>query len=101
MLDIRTGEYVGLRDGDVPAVFKYNGRNYVLGRYLRRRLRRAVFMPEPEPKAVGEMRSFKRQVDLVAAGKSGWRQRELQREHVRQRALKKDEISRSRKGFGL
>lgn len=95
------GEYVGLVEGDVPVSFKANGRNYPIGRYLRRKLRRAVFMPEPEPVAVGELRSFRRMVDLREAGKNGWKAREEKRAQVALNARKKVEITNSRKGIGL
>lgn len=97
----KTGEYIGFVDGDVPSVFKYAGRNYVLGRYLRQRLRRAVHMPAPEPKGVGELRALRRFVDLRESGMRGWRAREEKRVQDSKRALKKLEISNSRKGIGL
>lgn len=101
VLDPETGAYIGLVDGDVPMSFKFGGRNYPLGRYLRRKLRRAVFMPEPEPVAVGELRSFRRMVDLREAGKKGFKAREEKRKQVALMAAKRLEITNSRKGVGL
>jgi len=101
VLDPDTGEYVGLVDGDVPTSFKFDGRNFPIGRYLRRKLRRAVWMAEPEPVLVGELRSYRRFVDLREAGKKGWKAREEKREQAALIAAKKIEIANSRKGIGL
>lgn len=101
ILNRETGEYVGLVDGDVPSFFKWQGRSYPLGRYIRRKVRESVSMPEAAPKATGELRSFRRAVDLRQHGLNGWRVREEQLLQAERQARKKAEISNSRKGIGI
>lgn len=100
-VDSVTGECYGLPDGDVPGVFRCDGRIYSLGRYLRRRLRLAVGLPEAEPLICGELRNYKRYVDLSAAGKRGWKVREDRRLMSDLKAKGLHERSSSKKGIGL
>lgn len=100
ILNKETGELY-LQDGDVVSSYRWNGKSYPLGRYLRRRLRRLVRMPEAAPVLHGELLSYKRYVDLSAHGLSGWRAREEGWLQSQRKANKKVEISNSRKGIGL
>lgn len=104
ILDPDTGELT-LVDNDVPSSFKFDGRNFPLGRYLRRKLRRALYLPEPEPRSTGELRSYKRMVDLREylrqAGKRGHAKLVEKREQGCLIAKKRLEIIHSRKGAGL
>lgn len=101
VLNRETGEYVGLVDGDVPSVFKWQGRNFPFGRYLRRKVRVKARLPEAAPKATGEIIAFRRAVDLRKHGLSGWKAREEKRVQSERIAKKKFEISNSRKGIVL
>lgn len=97
-IDVMTGEYYAMPEGDVTSVFRYNGKSFPLGRYLRRKLRAAIGMSEAEPVICGELRSYRRYVDLSSSGKSGWRVREEEREQAALRAAKRLEISNSKRG---
>lgn len=102
ILNPDTGELI-LIDNDVPSSFKFDGRNYPLGRYLRRKLRRALHLPEPQPDSTGEIRSYKRMVDLREylrqAGKRGHAKLVEKREQGCLIAKKRLEIIHSRKGM--
>lgn len=100
-VDINTGECYGYVDGDVPTNFIYSGRRYPLGRYLRRKLREYLGMEVAEKPVLGQLRSFKRFVDLSVHGKSGWRVREAQREEAAIRARTYHQLALDRKGIGL
>lgn len=100
-IDIDTGEFYGLPNGDVPSCFRFNGRRWPIGRYLRRLLRRSLGLPEGEPVAVGELRNYRRYIDLSAHGKRGWKVREDSRQQMEFKAKKHMEISLSKKGIGI
>lgn len=100
-IDVSTGEYYGLPDGDVPSVFISDGSRLPLGRYLRQRLRLAAGMAKPEPVATGELRNYRRFVDLRAAGLSGWRVREARRLQSEWNAKGFIQRSADRKGIWL
>lgn len=100
-VDTVTGEYYGFVEGDVPAQFVFDGKRYPLGRYLRQRLRKSFGIAVTEPLIVGELRSYRRYVDLSGAGKRGWKVREDRRVQSELQAKGVFERSQSKKGIGL
>lgn len=100
-VDTVTGEFYALPDGDIPGTFRYDGSTYPLGRYLRRRLRLAVGMRVEEPIICGQLRNYKRFVDLSAAGKNGYKVREARRLQSDWNAKGRIERFSSKKGIGL
>lgn len=100
-VDTVTGEFYGFVDGDVPSQFIFDGKRYPLGRYLRQRLRKSFGVAVTEPVFVGELRNYRRYVDLSSAGKRGWKVREDRRMQSAADAHGKYERSLSKKGIGL
>lgn len=98
-LDLGTGEYYGLPNGDVPSVFRFNGRHYPLGRYLRSKLREALGFPKTEPVACGELRNYRRYVDLSSAGRRGWKVREERRLADSYKAQARHQLYLDRRGY--
>lgn len=100
-IDVATGEMYGFPDGDVPSVFVFNGSRFPLGRYLRARLRVGAGMPREEPLICGELRNYRRYVDLSAHGRSGWKVREDRRLQSEWIAKGRIERSSTKKGNWL
>lgn len=100
-VDVITGEVYGKPDGDVPSQFIYDGQRLPLGRYLRGKLRESVGMAAQEPKCVGELRNYRRFVDLRAAGLSGYKVREARRQQSEWNAKARVQRSMDKKGIFL
>lgn len=103
-IDVNTGEFYGLPDGDVPGQFVFEGKYYPLGRYLRGKLRDALGLPAGEPVAVGELRNYRRFIDLRECGRRGykmWQARLDERQQSQFKAEKHFEILLSKKGIGI
>lgn len=98
LVDRNTGE-IRLREFDVPAIAKSNGRLWPLGRYLRRLLRVAALGRAEEPGGVRELRNLVLQAGLLEPGA-----REAQ-ERARVVSLRnaegREKLNRSKKGIAL
>lgn len=86
--------------GDVPSELRFGGKRQPLGRYLRKRLRKACgFAEVSEPKGISEIRARALQVELSELGNR--RKREEKRSQHKSIAETRVKFVRAKKGVGL
>lgn len=99
-LTTREGSGVLARDqGEVPGSFRWQGRLWPLGRYIRQKTRLALGMDAGEVPAVLERRARTLQAELSVPGARA--AREHRRRAGERRAVVRNKISNSKKGIGV
>lgn len=74
ILDERTGE-LRLENQDVQTVFRYGGKLLPLGRFMRGKIRKAVFGSEKAPESAGIIRAMVVQEEVRSLGYREWSRR--------------------------